>query len=80
MVAPRIDIELMGSFGDQKKRVRIKSADPAKHGYEIYIDSYYHGWIDRRNGVEEAHFAHKSDLTADELLLAFELIDAYLYE
>jgi hypothetical protein len=68
-------IEFKASFGNKKKAVEIIQPAGAGGLYQILIDRYYHGTMNKINGEWVAHLNRNSELTGDDVQIIIDLLE-----
>ena len=70
------EIVFIGSFGHQKKLVRIVQAhNTSDWGFQIYVNNAFCGDIVKRKGEWNGHLPLKSCLTSDDIQILGDMID-----
>jgi hypothetical protein len=68
------EIIFYGAYGDEQKTVKLTAPSGGAGFWQLIIDNYYYGILVKRNNQWEGHI--NGDLTAEDILILGELIDA----
>jgi len=69
------EIEGVENFGEGRKKYQFIRPQGAGGHFQILIDKYYQGTIEKRNGKWVAHLNRTSKLTPDDIWIIGELLD-----
>jgi hypothetical protein len=70
-------IEIMGSFGNEKKLIKIVQPHLSGNVYQVLIDNWYQGSIMKIRGEWLAYWNAKSDLGTDDIAIIGDIIDGH---
>ncbi|MFI5405474.1 MAG: hypothetical protein ACHQ1D_03055 [Nitrososphaerales archaeon] len=69
------DLELIASFGDERRIVKIVQPHLSGDQYQVLIDNWCQGMIMKARGEWVAYWNAKSDLGVDDVSMISDLIE-----